>query len=393
MTLTLGNDLTGLVSREVEASGKKASGLGVSLTTGNDVFVEVVDAFLGNSLRDTEILLGAIAKNTAYGLNLLTVTNEYLKTIASLLQDSLKIISSAGSLSTDKLAVLQKSLRDKKTQINLLINTASFDSKSILKGDIDMDVQVGLNIEDKLKIKVNDISNGRLFRSSITTALNEKIKTGNFPTRYYINIDEINAAANRNVNLFCAAVLPFPAIRGGGSGPNMSTGHAANLLFDLSPTQKVLLDQIALLAKNSLTTANPGITFVNANAVQLEIMLRTPILAREIYEIIKGNAISVGNTPVRILVQDIFQNALNLVRAEQASVLNQKNNIVEVFDALRAITNVIQKAGDSYLKTDYVLTAQQYSETIRTMVAAITSLQAANKITEAAQKLIDTLGR
>ena len=80
MTLTLGNDLTGLVSREVAASGNKASGLGVSLTTGNDVFVEVVDEFLGNSLRDGEILLGAIAKNTTYGINLLTVTYEYLKT-------------------------------------------------------------------------------------------------------------------------------------------------------------------------------------------------------------------------------------------------------------------------------------------------------------------------
>ena len=44
-----------------------------------------------------------------------------------------------------------------------------------------------------------------------------------------------------------------------------------------------------------------------------------------------------------------------------------------------------------HLKTDYVLTAQQYSETIRTMVAAITSLQAANKIPEAAQRLIDAL--
>ena len=52
-----------------------------------------------------------------------------------------------------------------------------------------------------------------------------------------------------------------------------------------------------------------------------------------------------------------------------------------------------QKAADSYLKTDYVLTAQQYSETIRTMVAAITALQASNKIPEAAQRLIDALAR
>jgi flagellin-like hook-associated protein FlgL len=203
MTLTLGNDLTGLVSRKVDAAESKARSLGASLTTGNDVFVEVVDEFLGNSLRDGEILLGAIAKNTTYGVNLLTVTNEYLKTIASLLRDSLKIISSAGSFSVDKLAVLQKNLNDKKAQVNLLINTASFDGKSLLKGNImDMEIQVGLNVDDKLKIKVNDISNGKLFRSSITTALNEKIKSGNFPTNYYININEINAAADHNTNLF-----------------------------------------------------------------------------------------------------------------------------------------------------------------------------------------------
>jgi flagellin-like hook-associated protein FlgL len=203
MTLTLGNDLTGLVSRKVDAAESKARSLGASLTTGNDVFVEVVDEFLGNSLRDGEILLGAIAKNTTYGVNLLTVTNEYLKTIASLLRDSLKIISSAGSFSVDKLAVLQKNLNDKKAQVNLLINTASFDYKSLLKGNVmDMEIQVGLNVDDKLKIKVNDISNGKLFRSSITTALNEKIKSGNFPTNYYININEINAAADHNTNLF-----------------------------------------------------------------------------------------------------------------------------------------------------------------------------------------------
>lgn len=402
MTLTLGNDLTGLVSRKVDASESKARSLGASLTTGNDVFVEVVDKFLGNSLRDGEILLGAIAKNTTYGVNLLTVTNEYLKTIASLLQDSLKIISSAGSFSADKLAVLQKNLNDKKAQVNLLINTASFDGKSLLKGNVmDMEIQVGLNVDDKLKIKVNDISNGKLFRSSITTTLNEKIKSGNFPTNYYININEINAAADHNTNLFFAAIAAhYPwGIDGGGSGPRMLRNNGANLLVNLSLTQKTLLDQIALLAKNSLTTANPGITFVNANAVQLAAMLGIGNASGEIATITKdhnrngGNFSFVNNPTGLMLAQDVFQNALNLVRSEQASVLNQKNNIVEAYDALRATMNVIQKAGDLYLKTDYVLTAQQYSETIRTMVAAITSLQAANKIPEAVQRLMDALAR
>ena len=79
------------------------SGLGESLTTGNDKFVEVVvDDFLGSSLRDSEIVLGAIAKNTAYSINMLTITDEYLKTVTTSLQEGLKIIGSAGPLSADK---------------------------------------------------------------------------------------------------------------------------------------------------------------------------------------------------------------------------------------------------------------------------------------------------
>ena len=179
MPLTLGNDLTGLVSREVDAAGNKASGLGASLTTGNDTFVEVVDAFLGNSLRDGEIVLGAVAKNTAYSINLLTITDEYLKIIATSLQDGLKTIASAGALSTDNLDVLQKNLNDKRTQVALLINTADFDGKGLLKGDAqDLQVQVGLNVTDRLSIRVNDISLGKLFRSSVTNALNDLIKLG-----------------------------------------------------------------------------------------------------------------------------------------------------------------------------------------------------------------------
>jgi len=72
---------------------------------------------------------------------------------------------------------------------------------------------------------------------------------------------------------------------------------------------------------------------------------------------------------------------------------NQKTNIIEIFSSLQATVNITQQTADLYLKTDYVLTAQQYSETIRTMVAAITVMQAANKISEAAQRLIDDLAK
>jgi len=414
MPLTLGNDLTGLVSREVDAAGSKASGLGASLTTGNDVFVEVVDAFLGNSLRDGEVVVGAVAKNTAYSINLLTITDEYLKTIASSLQDGLKTIGSAGPLSQDKLAVLQKNLGDKRAQVALLINTADFDGKGLLKGDAkDIQVQVGLNVTYKLGIKVNDISGGALFRSSITTALNNAIKaqiaTGAgaaLGTTYYVPANaaaEMQRDIDDNVNLIIAAYsgVGANAVTGGhGSGAVMTAAQFGAYLFALSDTQKALLDQMAPIGKAALTAANAGTTFVNATGANMAAIVGAGGDANSIAEMLAiladdaaTNISVVGNVANRVLAQDVFQNALNSVRAEQAAVSNQKSNVVEAADALRATTNVTQKAADSYLKTDYVLTAQQYSETIRTMVASITSLQAANKIPEAAQRLIDALAR
>ena len=53
----------------------------------------------------------------------------------------------------------------------------------------------------------------------------------------------------------------------------------------------------------------------------------------------------------------------------------------------------LRKVSDSYLKTDYVMTAQEYAQNIRTIVSSITALQAANKIPEAAQSLVDSLAK
>ena len=396
MTLTLGNDLTGLVSREVGSGGSKASQLGASLTSGNDAFVEVVDAFLGNSLRDNEILLGTIAKNTAYGVNLLTVTDEYLKTIASLLQDSLKIISSAGSLSSDKLAVLQKSLSGKRTQINLLVKTAGFDGKSLLKG-VDMDVQVGLNVTDKLKIKVNDID-GKLFRSSIVTTINRWIAEDYTRCRYYNSESEMKRDLELNRNLVVVAIRKS----GSGTGDKFRIVDLATAIVSLrdkNPSLPSLLNETLPETISSLKSIVPhdnNRNFANTNINQLTDALKSIIpgqdcAKKEVLDLFVCK-ISLYTTKLALL-NNIYVTALATIRGEQSGVANQKQNLLFVADALRAATNITQKAADSYLKTDYVLTAQLYSETIRTMVAAITSLQAANKIPEAAQRLIDALAK
>ncbi len=398
MALTLGNDLTGTVAREVDAASRTASGLGESLTTGNDKFVEVVDGFLGNSLRDSEIILGAIAKNTAYSINMLTITDEYLKTVSSSLQEGLKVIGSAGPLSADKLAVLQSNLNDKKAQVDLLIKTADFDGKALLGGGAStVDVQVGLSITDKLVLSVSDIASGKLFRSSVTTKLNDYIKTtGVASSTYYANASEIATDVADNTNLVLSGLN-----NAGGSGTGgaaMTDGELAAAIVALRATDTSvteLLNKALPAALANIDTANAGETFTDALVADITNAITAD--RANVLLVLADNAatdISVaGNEEKRVLAQDVFTNALSSIRGEQASISNQKSNVIEAADALRATTNVTQKAADSYLKTDYVLTAQQYSETIRTMVASITSLQAANKIPEAAQRLIDALAR
>lgn len=535
-SLTLGNDLTGTVSREVGAASRTASGLGESLTTGDDKFVEVVDGFLGSSLRDSEIVLGAIAKNTAYSINMLTITDEYLKTVGTSLQEGLKTIGSSGPISQDKLAVLQKNLNDKKGQVALLIKTADFDGKALLSGGAGkVDVQVGLSIADRLTIRVADISTQKLFRTGAANAINDwiagninrttayadpalfadavaartnfsqepgltnnelasaimAVRGGNtsfarleserataldaFDTRLradltanvdallqadvgilgdgntaaiaaaaaaaYVNglqagndnatiIAAVNAAANGAANANNAAIgnaagLIANNLLGGANLNATLQAHtfiandgntaaianavdnaiAANAGADLATISAAVNAAangaaagnnaaIGNLAENIFLSHNTGVTLGTASQTSIEAALGNAVAKDELLAHFEDNkATDLTTEAGRSLAQDVFTAALNTIRAQQAAVSNQKQNVVEAADALRATTNVTQKAADSYLKTDYVMTAQQYSETIRTMVAAITALQAANKIPEAAQRLIDALAR
>ena len=488
MALTLANDLTGLVSREVDAAQRHTSALGESLATGNDQLVAVVDSFLGNSLRDNEIILGAIAKNTAYTNNMLQITDEYLSTISKALQEGLKTIGSAGPLSADKLAILQKNLNDKKTQVEFLIRTADFDGKKVLSGDATaINVQVGQSVSDNITISITNYSTGKLFRTTTDTSLNTVIAaltnaTAPTSTTYYINkaqIDEavknnhnlvynaitgsisgtggsaanratltavlaLNGAASAAANVAAAAAIYAASLDAGTAaiGAHVNVTGAANvaaavaaaealahaplrmtanqfgaLIHGLTTDQKTELNSMAPVTAAALTTANAGVTFVNATVDQLTDMFSVggghgaavPLEAigntnaqqihfSELASLLQDNVTTnisdtSGDETSRVIAQDVFLNALRTMRAEQANLTNQKSNVIEASDALRATTNVTQKAADSYLKTDYVLTAQKYAETIRTMVASITALQAANKVPEAAQRLIDSLAR
>jgi len=395
MSLTLGNDLTGTVAREVDAANRKAGGLGESLTTGVNKFVEVVDGFLGSSLTDGEVVLSAIAKNTAYGTNMLGIADEYFKAVGSSLQAGLKTIAQAGPLSSDKLAVLQKNLDDKRLQVALLIKTADFDGKSVLGGGASkIDVQVGLSITDKLTLSVKDLAAGKLFRSSVTTKLNDAMTVAG--SAYYANASELATDRENNVNLISAA-LDNAGGSGSGGAAMLDTEFetALNAVITADASVGALLD-IAAPAGIAIIQAVGGVnvrTFASVTAADVAAVMGDAGARAEMMAILADNATTniatSGDEASRVLAQDVFTNALNTVRSEQAAISNQKSNVIEAADALRATTNVTQKAADSYLKTDYVMTAQQFSETLRTLTASITALQAANKVPEAAQKLLD----
>jgi len=201
--LTLANPLTYSVSREVNAANRKADMLSKSMTTGVNQNVQVMDSFLGNSLRDSEIVLGAVAQKTAYSINMLTITDEYLKTVALSLQEAQKTVGSAGAISQDKLTVLQKNLDDKKAQVDLMIRTADFDGKSLLSGGAKkVDVQVGLSIADKFSVRVADISDGKLMRIGASESLNEYIggKLGRIGGDKFDTQEKLDAAVTSRTN-------------------------------------------------------------------------------------------------------------------------------------------------------------------------------------------------
>lgn len=490
MTLTLGNDLTGLVSREIDAAGRRASGLGKSMTTGINEFAPVVDSFLGNSLRDTEIILSTVAKNTGYSVNMLSIANEYMGSISLALQGALTSITSAGQVSADKIPTLQASLNDKIEQVKLLIKTADFDNKALFGGDIsDLKVQVALSTTDVISLNIKNLSEGKIFRTSATAAIDSWLidngvagnsayynaNPGNVPGDIKDNVNlvhtSLTAAANNMTNTELSLAIEGAAVASAAVVTRLGTispvlqaqlAYGAAYWGDLaagggSTVESVLVAgdnnqaAIQIAVRNAIVTGyingNKKNTIANAvdaaattaaagngaggqaaigadvratftAAVQGQINLAragNAAITTALNDSTADEAISaIGNGSVleeltenlndnlatsltteanRALAHEVINSALTTIRIEQSSISNQKSCVIETTDALRATINVTQEAADSYLKTDYVLTAQEYSETIRTMVAAITSLQAANKIPEAAQRLLEGLAR
>lgn len=395
MPLTLNNDLTGLVSREVNAASSEVTTRGKSMVTGDNQSLPPVDGFLGNSLHDSECFLGALAKTTAYATNIINMTEEYLESIAHSMQDAMGTIAKATSVSSDKIAVLQKHVDDLKVQIDIVISTASFDGRYIFKGGASqLNVQVSSDSTTGVTVQVRNISGNRLFLTTLGRRINEWLAQDFNRTDRYINQVEFDAALLDNENLIANSMQP-PFGRAQISDLNLATGLDAIRAID----PQFFVDYITLAAPTftaAVDAIGPGVTLANASIVDFTNVLGAggaggPNYADLGFNVFIPQPLGLDTQKNRTIALDTFQSSLSSIRAEQARLSTQKTNLAEAVDALRAATNATEAAANSYTKADYVLEAQRYSELIRAIVASVTSLQAANKIPEAAQRLIDSL--
>ena len=273
MSLTLKNDLSVTGGMQITAANEKIRALGQSLATGENASNDVVSTFLGSSLKSSAIVLGGVAESISYTSNLCSIAAEYVKNIITQLQSAIRIVSTAGSISGDSLVVQQKNIDDIRGQIENFAKTANFDKKNILSGDAtNIKVQVGLNSTDTISVKIDNVSLGKLFKTTVAKGLNDLISTANGAATTYYNsanaATEINLDKLNNVNLAYAAIT---GTGGNGSGAKMTVAQLGTFLAALTPAQKADLDQMAPLGK-ALLTANAGTatTFSTASVAQLQ---------------------------------------------------------------------------------------------------------------------------
>jgi flagellin-like hook-associated protein FlgL len=404
MPLTLGNNLTSSILRENDLCQRKAFILGNSLTSGYRKDLPAIDYFLGNCLSDKVVLIKGISQNISYTTNMLSVAEAHLEFIASALMESLSSIETSGFLSRNKSLILQQQLVSQKSQINKIINSAEFDNRKLFCGDVfNFKVRTGVEIHNQSNVSIKDFSKGKLFRSSSVELINSWMSQDHTRCGYYNTQNELDQdLAKNNISINDLAIKK----KGAGTGKykckdlaNILVGLRANDSESINYLNKMLPETLASL--KFIVPYDKSRNFINANNNQIaEALMRIRGQDQEgakpeVINLLKDDpVISIANPKdkhLRLIARDVYTTALKTIRAEQASIANQKSNLLAITDALRSAANITEQAADPYLKTDYVLTAQEYAETIRHLIAAITVLQAGNRISEAAQRLIDDL--
>jgi hypothetical protein len=88
------------------------------------------------------------------------------------------------------------------------------------------------------------------------------------------------------------------------------------------------------------------------------------------------------------IAQDVITNALNMIRSEQSNIHGQGKSIDQAADFLSSATAITKDASSGYLDTDLTESASAFSAALKSILAAISTLQAGARVADAGLEII-----
>jgi len=133
--ITLKNPVVNSVPVAIAIGRKSVDVNGLSLSTGKKVNNDVVSSFLGDGLGNRAKVLSKLLDSMGYSKNIVKTAENSLASIAETFSDMLGIINSVGGSET-AIRTLNDIFQSKLEQSKLQINTAEFDGRKILTGEL-----------------------------------------------------------------------------------------------------------------------------------------------------------------------------------------------------------------------------------------------------------------
>ena len=99
----------------------------------------------------------------------------------------------------------------------------------------------------------------------------------------------------------------------------------------------------------------------------------------------KLNLLSKESTKV---AQEVITNALNLIYSARAKLQNQGDNLDKSANVLNSTIGVTKDASSGYLDTDLVESASSFAAALKSILAAVSTLQAGAKVADAGLEII-----
>ncbi|NQW07090.1 MAG: hypothetical protein HQ480_01155, partial [Candidatus Pelagibacter sp.] len=90
------------------------------------------------------------------------------------------------------------------------------------------------------------------------------------------------------------------------------------------------------------------------------------------------------------VAQEVITNALNLVYSARAKIQGQCYNLDRSANVLNSTIGVTKDASGGYLDTDLVEAASTFAAALKTILAAVSTLQVGAKVADAGLNIIKT---